>query len=319
MAVSVRNTRPSFLLSASIVAALMAAIAACVGDDASNVGAVQPEGGPGVDGSSGGVDSPSGDAPLPDSAVSDTGTDTAPGFSPANIPGLAVWLDGQDTSTFMLGTGGVVSQWRDKSSASNHAVGVAGASPTRTDNAKGKKVLRFTGTQALFVADNASLYFQDDDDFTIAFVASFTEGGRGFLAKVPAPPTPENGILFFTYGSNTMCFALENGSCSPFMATLNDYHRYIMRRTADGTQMRVTYDGVLTVVRDIPLMDVSNGGRDLLIGASRLVGTTTESGLKGDIAEVIIYHSTAASDPDGGTTNSALNELDGYLKTKWGL
>lgn len=314
-----RRAGPKLATAATVLVAAFAALAACVGDDASTTPTGQPDGG-GTDSASGGVDSSPGDgSSSSDGTIQESGTDTRAPFNPGSIAGLVLWLDGQDTASFTLGAGGTVTTWKDKSSASNHAASIAGSEPVRVDNATNKKVVRFVGpSQALVVADKGSLYFQSTDDFTIAMVVNFTHnGGGGFLSKTLFPTSPvDQGILFFTVSTNQVCFVL-NGSCGDYTVTPNTYHRYVLRRTADGTQLRSTVDGVVVRVLDTPVVDVSNGGKDLLIGAIRKDGNVITEGMTGDIAEVIVYRTTS-SDPDGGATNTGLNELDAYLKAKWG-
>ena len=55
------------------------------------------------------------------------------GFSPRQISGLGLWLDGADSSSITTVTG--VSQWNDKSgNGYNLTQGSTGSQPTRTGN-----------------------------------------------------------------------------------------------------------------------------------------------------------------------------------------
>lgn len=69
----------------------------------------------------------------------------ATGFNPKSIAGLQLWLDGADSSTITL-NGSTVSEWRDKSGNSRHAVqATALRQPAVTATAKaGKSAISFT-------------------------------------------------------------------------------------------------------------------------------------------------------------------------------
>ena len=63
------------------------------------------------------------------------------GFTPRQIPGLALWLDSTDSSTISFSSGSNISQWRDKSGSSNHFSLTSGTTTTVVDN--GKTVVNF--------------------------------------------------------------------------------------------------------------------------------------------------------------------------------
>jgi hypothetical protein len=79
-------------------------------------------------------------------------------FSPANLSGLAIWLDGNDSNSITQ-SAGVVSAWRDRSSnAYSMSQATAGNRPTVESNVQnGKSSLRFTTTQALTSTAGVSL------------------------------------------------------------------------------------------------------------------------------------------------------------------
>jgi hypothetical protein len=70
---------------------------------------------------------------------------TPSGFDPRRIAGLAVWLDGADSSTFTFNSG-TVSEWRDKSGNSRHfAQSTALRQPAVTNAVKnGRSAVAFT-------------------------------------------------------------------------------------------------------------------------------------------------------------------------------
>lgn len=305
-------------------------VAACVGDDpdsssssSSSSGATTDGGGSSSGGASSGATSSSGASSSSGATSSSGGSsgdaspDAPPAWNPGKIAGLTVWLDADDTASFTLAAGSKISKWADKSSAVNDAHGVAGAEPVRAMNATlGKQVVRFAGpSQALAVTDNASLYFQTTDEFVVATVVNFTQAGVGGFVSKTNFPTNDKGILLFTVSTSQVCFAID-GVCGDFTVSTGAFHRIIAHRLPDGTKLQTFVDGVMKQDRTVTATDVSAGGHDLVIGADRKSGDTITEGMTGDIAEVVIYHTQP-----GGTaiTATELTQLDGYLKTKWGL
>lgn len=310
------------LIGLFLSASMLVAIAACVGDDVAPSAAEPDGGGTGSDSSSGGGPS---DASAADTAlgadvnVADTAVDAPVAFNPGKIPGLVLWLDAQDDARFTT-SGGKVTGWADKSTATNdaHSVAIASSEPTRTLSATlNKQVVHFTGpSQVLAVDDNATLYFHDTDDFVIAFVASYTHVGQGgFVAKSGFPDNTD-GFIFFTVMTGSPCFTI-NGVCGDFPVSLGVFHRYIARRTAGGLELHTSVDGSEVEIRNLgAAVDVSEPTHPLYIGADRVNAGTVSEGMTGDIAEVLVYHSPSL---DAGASGSDLHALDRYLKTKWGL
>jgi hypothetical protein len=59
-----------------------------------------------------------------------------PSFLPTSIIGCALWLDGSDTSSLTFSSGSNISQWRDKSTSSNHFNLTRGTSTAIKDSGK---------------------------------------------------------------------------------------------------------------------------------------------------------------------------------------
>lgn len=122
-------------------------------------------------------------------------------WTPAQLPGLALWLDAADSSTITL-NGTDVSQWDDKSGNGNHVSNATAATqpPYLATGWNGKPTLSFTqsGLEFLFKAGVSN--FEADEDFTIASAFEFlqtsnnwdmiagwrnTANSAGFAAGVP--------------------------------------------------------------------------------------------------------------------------------------
>jgi hypothetical protein len=80
-----------------------------------------------------------------------------PGFSPADLAGLAFWYDA--ASSPLLQAGGVVERWDDLSGSARHAgQTAAGQRPLKTSDDEGRTVIRFDGSDdALLVASPPDL------------------------------------------------------------------------------------------------------------------------------------------------------------------
>lgn len=82
----------------------------------------------------------------------------ASGFNPKSISGLALWLDGSDSSTITL-NGSNVSQWSDKSGNSRNATqGTALNQPT-TSTVNGKGAILFDGSSDHLLLGDLSAAF----------------------------------------------------------------------------------------------------------------------------------------------------------------
>ena len=98
------------------------------------------------------------------------------GFSPAQLPNLAIWLDASNYGSLTF-NGGDISQWNDLSANGNHiAQGTASAQPTyEAAGINGKPALDFDNTDFLTIADNATL--SGSQHFIVAVVKRVTDTG----------------------------------------------------------------------------------------------------------------------------------------------
>ena len=63
----------------------------------------------------------------------------------SSIPGLHLWLDGDDATTMTI-SGGLISQWRDKSSVGNHLSQATGSLQPTMGTLSGRPAVFFDGT-----------------------------------------------------------------------------------------------------------------------------------------------------------------------------
>jgi hypothetical protein len=97
-------------------------------------------------------------------------------WTPAELTGLALWLDAADSSTITL-NGTDVSQWDDKSGNGNHVSNATAATqpPYLATGWNGKPTLSFTQSGLEFLFKDGVSNFAANEDFTIASAFEFLQ------------------------------------------------------------------------------------------------------------------------------------------------
>ena len=114
-------------------------------------------------------------------------------FSPATLPGLAVWLDAQDSSTFFeqaakaetLYSGDMVTRWLDKSGKGNHYLQLTTYTPPVYQVTQGQGVVTFNYTSALGSA--GSFPFVSGETFVVMSEAPLLREERLALEIISLP------------------------------------------------------------------------------------------------------------------------------------
>jgi hypothetical protein len=259
--------------------------------------------------------------PPADSGASqgvDVGTDVGvvPAWTPASLPGLALWLDG--TVGVSVGAGGTLT-WLDQSGKGNSAVSVG--QPTLVPaGIGGKPAVHFDGaTTYLVIQDSPSLQFATDD-YAVAIVAAHTTSlsnvhyyGMFYTKQLGVGPYDGVGITANTLAHNGGILAQVADQPQSQVSTVEtDFNNgtpfyLVVRRTGGSTlDVRVNGIGMGTATGTGYSIDVSASGKEVNIG-----GTAGLQDVLGNIAEVIAIHATL-----GGTD---LANLEAYLKAKYGL
>jgi hypothetical protein len=212
-------------------------------------------------------------------------------WTPADLDGLALWLDGMDGDTVTLDGNGNVSQWDDKSGNDSHAVqGGSGRRPAYTNN-----VLRF------------------DDDWMISpHQIAITNAATVIVAKsrklerqrMTGMRATQTGRWYVNSDS------FFKGDASVDIAdNLNTRMFYL---GADATHMHTFVDGA-----DTGTQSDTNSATQLntiIGGAATVVGATTPRTdilAKMDLSEFIAT--------DAHLSTSDRQKLEGYMAHKWGL
>jgi hypothetical protein len=246
---------------------------------------------------------------------------TIPGgevFAPLDIPGLKLWLDASDTSSFTL-TGALVDQWNDKSGEGNHATQVVGANrPTRVAGIlNGNHIVRFDGTNDnMDLPDLAPLIGADSTVFIVhTWTTTDSSSGGGVVLQI-------RDVLEDNF------FMLTNDASIPakvaISAVQGGVDRYGSGVAGADTIINTVYDAFQiwnVFLKSSPVIYYNNvvEALDGTTARTRGAGTVSKLGsrtdgavaIKGDIAEVLIYNSELSTDNR--------NLVYTYLSDKHGL
>jgi hypothetical protein len=233
-------------------------------------------------------------------------------FSPSQLSGLKLWLDGADTNS-ITSSGGSVSQWSDKSGNANHAVQATAGQKPKTAEAtiNGRNVLSFHGNAStewlkilnMSCTPNTLVVVHKTNEVT------FTDwpgaiGARSSTSGKTADSTSASGFTGRSGGTTNIC---NIGSS-------------IVSVYVDGVQLVASdYDNFSIGVTNAPMAnthlllttdDCGASTQNYCIGADPfdVVGVRHWNGA---IAEILIY--------DRAITAAERTLVTKYLKSKWAI
>ena len=230
-------------------------------------------------------------------------------FTPKQIAGLQLWLDGSDASTLSL-SGTTVTQWRDKSGLANNTSSTGGTSAYTTNAINGLSAIMFnnswlTGTFATSYAGNQV------QAFTVASLTT-SAGSYGRILSLGRP-----GVYDFDSSTTTFMFCRNTGqnvmvgrASSYLTVNIPAYSTpFLGQSSHNGATESIGLDGTLTP----STQNTGQAGNFNL--TSYGIGTNTNTAdvqyWAGYIAEVIYY--------TGLLTTLQRQQIEGYLAWKWGL
>jgi photosystem II stability/assembly factor-like uncharacterized protein len=215
-------------------------------------------------------------------------------FNPTSIPGLQLWMDGDDQTT-MTFSGSTVTQWRDKSGLANNTTGITGT-PTFTDGSG----IVFDGSSYFTLPNSAIPY--GDSSYSIYVVANYSNNGiiigagaRNTNQAIQIFPSPTNKI-------NTLWFNNDIETSST---------------TSSGT--RFLYDSLYQsgANRTLFLNGAAEGsdtpGTRSQPNTGNYIGSdvSTAYTFNGVISEILIYNTSH--------TTGQRAAVEAYLSAKWNL
>jgi hypothetical protein len=236
-------------------------------------------------------------------------TDAGPGVaavsSPLDIAGCVGWWDASDATT-ITESGGLVSQLSDKSGQGNHATASGALRPTLTASGlNGLSVLNFGGTQGLQGNLASSVVSNAYSVFVVCRVIGGITNGRLFSISSAAAADYGSGLVIpcLSNGTNLSAFSGTSGTNVSAVAGFASY---------------AVFGGVLSANQ---VANAANGMSNTPVAAT-LSATITRFGIgiaaqggtglnTADIAE-IIYYPSALSPADRA-------RVEAYLANKWGI
>ena len=233
-------------------------------------------------------------------------------FSPVQLSGCSLWLDGADTSTLTL-SGSTVTQWRDKSgngySPSNtsatvtyRATGLNGR-PTITNTNAAASTLTYSGT------------FINRTNCTLFVVIQRTGSGTdrsGYICFIPTSGTYDyagpgglswgdgDGGPYQFYGGGTGLNQVTGGNPA--------FPPSVFALSLNNTAGTMYSNGTVAVTGTVA---TNSGNAAGFVIANRAYTGLTVGGFPGNISEVLVYNSTL--------TPASRQQIEGYLASKWGL
>ena len=266
------------------------------------------------------------------------------GSSPGSIPGLILWLDGNDSSSITFSSGTTVSQWRDKSGFSNHATTnvtpAANVLTGPTYNSTTKAML-FTAASTTGLRGNIAITYSNIA--TVFVVATY-------ISNVVAPANPR----LFALGCNTTSEVQFVGQLSliqqlasgPFICDYIQYTSQPGYNSSTGfggnyaTSIPTSYSTpfiyssrsvITTATNGIAVNTFLNGSSSIysaLNATSLSAAGYTSNYNRYSVGNVLYYNGGPNSDSYNGNvyevlvysnalTISQINSVNAYLSKKW--
>lgn len=227
--------------------------------------------------------------------------------APDNIGGLALWLDANDSST-ITESGGLVSQWDDKSGNGNDALQGTGANqPLLVNNLfSGKAAIRFDGINDRLATDGTFAIGSNVTMFVVS-KASATNNKQVFIEQ-SVTLGANDGIQFNSRGNRPV--GVRNSAVSVVPPTNTNWmgiNLALGSFTYDGASLKYFFNGT---IQNTTSGSISNNlvTDNLYIGGRAASGTINTDG---DICEILIYDKLLSAEE--------MDAVDIYLSSKWGI
>jgi hypothetical protein len=239
-------------------------------------------------------------------------------FSPVDITGCSLWLDGADPSSMTFSSGTNVSVWKDKSGLANNAVqATAGYQPTYTTDA-GYPAILFNSASTNYLNGGPLLASTSFSWFTVfraltttttqyIFIDYKRETNQAFVQANTTTTGTADGYVFYGTTPNA---TFKTGSYSSvgtnktLLEIVDSPGNNTSNFFRDGNALSTTF--------------TNNGGTAIstdsygyILGAGKNPSVFTSNCLNGYIYEVIVFLSELSS--------PQRQQVESYLAWKWGL
>lgn len=235
-------------------------------------------------------------------------------FQPNWLDGLALWLDASDASTITLDGSNNVSQWNDKSNNANHATQSSSTlRPVGAGAINGRMAIDFDGADDfLEIANSASIDLGPTLSIFIVHKADTTSARQtlfNFINTVAGVATPDVEIgTSPTFYDNT--YAVVRPTTYVFTAPAS-------AATTSAAVIGFLVDGSANLVlrkNGTDIATTASAGISLVgSGTNKMVGARASGSqpFDGRIGEIVVYNKKL--------TESAVNSVESYLISKWGI
>lgn len=225
-------------------------------------------------------------------------------FTPASVPDLALWLDAADTATISQ-SGGLVSQWDDKSGHGYHATQATSSAQfgTGSRTINGRNAVECDGSND-FMTLPSGLYTMTTGATTtfIAFQTDTIAASNQLLMDGGATGFNYRPGWIVSSGIKTIHNAASTSNEALINSVVNTTGPHIVTMKRDDVLQTIYFDGGSATTA--PAIN----GTMTALRICRSTGST--SPYDGLIGEILIY-TRALNDTERGNVRS-------YLSTKWG-
>jgi hypothetical protein len=231
------------------------------------------------------------------------------GFSPTQISGLQLWLDGSDASTLSL-SGTTVTQWRDKSGIGNNTTATGGTNTYTTNAINGLSAVKLNNSW--LTGGLVTSYTGNQVQAFGVGTLTTSAGAYGRMLSLGRP-----GVNDFNSTDTTFMFIRNTGqnimvgrNGSYLSVNLPAYSTPFLVQASQNSNIEfIGLNGTLTPSSQ------NTGVTGNLNLTSYGIGTNTNTAdatyWDGFVGEILYY--------TGAFTTLQIQQIEGYLAWKWGL
>ena len=231
-------------------------------------------------------------------------------FRPTQISSLQLWLDASDTSaTNIVESGGLVSQWSDKSGQGNHATqGTGSAQPTTNSTTQnGKNTLVFDGTSDWMAANGVAAAGLGANTVVMACVPNSHASSGDIVAFQHSGGSSSNQAKFEISSAGQ----LQHSDSASTVYDTNDWQTvpFFQILTQDVSTVVPRINGAPATTSSFG--DSLPASLDQFSLGQEFDGASASNFYGGVLAEVLVY--------DRELTSAEVALLENYLSRKWGI
>jgi hypothetical protein len=241
---------------------------------------------------------------VPDATDIDDDNDGILDINELSLPGMSLWLDASDSAT-ILESGGLVSQWNDKSGNNSNA--------TQTNNSLRPQTNTSTinGLNALLFGQSSENYLslplsaKLSNQYTLFVVSKPTSSGYLWAENTANSDQNKNAIKYeskATYSFDN--FPPSGGLLSSTVTAGLD----LFAVSQTSTSSRALY---LNGNAGASSSEIFSGSAITTVTIGQRLNTISPDYFEGEIAEIIVV--------DYNATVAQRNLIEGYLAHKWGI